>query len=122
MSGGDWQALELAVVRLLVHCGWENIQYVGGSGDKGADILAVRYNGKNNKNESYLFQVKAITSASYVGVSAINQAIVGQSYYRAKIIVVATNGEFTNSAYKRRDQLNREGFNIRLWNGSFYNS
>ena len=119
MSGGDWQALELAVVRLLVHCGWENIQYVGGSGDKGADILAVRYNGKNNKNESYLFQVKAITSASYVGVSAINQAIVGQSYYRAKIIVVATNGEFTNSAYKRRDQLNREGFNIRLWNGSF---
>lgn len=119
MSGGDWQALELAVVRLISHCGWENIQYVGGSGDKGADILAVRFNDHSKKNESFLFQVKAITSSSYVGISAINQAITGQSYYRSKIVVVATNGDFTNSAYKRRDQLNSEGFNIKLWNGNF---
>lgn len=119
MSGGDWHALELAVVRLISHCGWKNIQYVGGSGDKGADILAVRFNDRNKRNESFLFQVKAITSSSYVGVGAINQAITGQSYYRSKIVVIATNGDFTNSAYKRRDQLNNEGFNIKLWNGSF---
>jgi hypothetical protein len=44
MAGGDWRALELAVSRLLLHCGWKNIQYVGESGDKGADVLAVRAN------------------------------------------------------------------------------
>lgn len=119
MSGGDWRALELAVLRLISHCGWKNTQYVGGSGDKGADILAVRNNAKNKNDDSYLIQVKAVTSSSYVGVSAINQAITGQAYYRAKIVVVATNGEFTLSAYKRRDQLNKEGYNVKLWNGVF---
>ena len=33
MGGRDWKGLELAVFRLLEHCGWENLQYVGESGD-----------------------------------------------------------------------------------------
>ena len=44
MDGRDWKGLELAVFRLLEHCGWENLQYVGESGDMGADILGVRFN------------------------------------------------------------------------------
>ena len=40
MAGGDWRALELAVSRLLLHCGWKNIQYVGESGDKGGRCLS----------------------------------------------------------------------------------
>ena len=39
MSGEDWRALELAVARLMLHCGWTNVQDVARSGDKGADIL-----------------------------------------------------------------------------------
>lgn len=120
MAGGDWKALELAVYRLLLHCGWKNIQYVGESGDKGADLLAVRSNNNSNgSDDSYLIQVKAINSSSYVGKSAVDQAVKGQAYYKAKIVVVATNGDFTKSSYERRDELNRQGYDVRLWNGRF---
>lgn len=117
MRGNDWRALELAVVRLLSHCGWKSVQDVGGSGDKGADILAVRPSA-GNKNDTYLFQVKAVTGGGYIGVSALDQALQGQGHYGARIVVVATNGDFRKSALKRRDQLQKEGFDIRLWNGS----
>lgn len=119
MAGGDWRALELAVSRLLLHCGWKNIQYVGESGDKGADVLAVRLNPSKGVDDSYLIQVKAVNSNSYVGKSAVDQAIKGQAYYKAKVVVVATNGDFTKSAYDRRDDLNRQGYDVRLWNGKF---
>lgn len=119
MAGGDWRALELAVSRLLLHCGWKNIQYVGESGDKGADVLAVRGNPSKGVDDSYLIQVKAVNSNAYVGKSAVDQAIKGQAYYKAKVVVVATNGDFTQSAYSRRDDLNRQGYDVRLWNGKF---
>jgi len=119
MAGGDWRALELAVSRLLLHCGWRNIQYVGESGDKGADVLAVRPNLLKGVDDSYLVQVKAVNSSSYVGKSAIDQAIKGQAYYKAKVVVVATNGDFTKSAYDRRDELIDQGYDVRLWNGEF---
>ena len=119
MAGGDWRALELAVFRLLLHCGWKNIQYVGESGDKGADILAVRENSAKGADDSYLIQVKAVNSYSYVGKTAVDQAVKGQAYYKAKVVVVATNGEFTKSAYDRRDDLKRHGYDVRLWNGQF---
>jgi len=119
MQGGDWRALEHAVSRLLLHCGWKNIQYVGESGDKGADVLAVRSNPSIGCDESYLIQVKAVNASSYVGKSAIDQAVKGQAYYKAKIVVVATNGEFTRSAYKRKEELVKQGYDVRLWNGKF---
>lgn len=49
MEGNDWRALELAVVRLLSHCGWRAVQDVGRSGDKGADILAVYRSGSGKE-------------------------------------------------------------------------
>ncbi len=119
MQGGDWRTLEHAVSRILLHCGWRDIQYVGESGDKGADVLAVRYNSAKAVDDSYLIQVKAVNSNSYVGKSAVDQALKGQSYYKARIVVIATNGEFTRSAYQRRDELIKEGYDVRLWNGAF---
>lgn len=119
MQGGDWRGLELAVARLLLHSGWSHIQTVGGSGDKGADILAVRQSARSSHHETYVFQVKATTSASYIGRSAVDQALQGQAHYKAAVAIVVTNGEFTKSAYRRRDELNNNGYDIRLWNGRF---
>ena len=119
MDGNDWRGLELAIVRLLSHCGWKNVQDVGRTGDKGADILAVHPAAKNGKSDTYLIQVKAVSGGSYVGVAAINQALQGQGHYKTRVIVVATNGDFTNSAIKRRDALRKDGFDVRLWNGAF---
>ena len=119
MSGADWRALEFSVSRLLLHCGWTDVQNIGGSGDKGADILAARYNPKTSATDGYLVQVKAVSGSRYVGKPAIEQAIQGQAHYGADVAVVATNGDFTKSALLRRDELQEQGFRLRLWNGAF---
>lgn len=119
MAGEDWKALEFATHRLLSHCGWKNIQYVGESGDKGGDLLAVRYNPKLSEWESYLIQVKAVSGANYVGKGAVDQAIQGQAHYGSKIVIIATNGDFTSSAEKRKNELRAQRFDVRLWNGKF---
>lgn len=118
MQGIDWRGLELAVIRILSHCGWSAVQDVGKSGDKGADVLAVHQSG-NGEGLTYLVQVKAVSGSSYVGVTALNQALQGQGHYGTKVTVVATNGDFTLSALNRRDELREQGFDIRLWNGAF---
>ena len=64
MEGRDWRALELAVARMLLHCGWHNVQDVGQTGDKGADILAVRPSKDSPNGETYLFQVKSVSGSS----------------------------------------------------------
>ena len=89
-DGRDWKALELAVLRILEHCGWTNLQYVGESGDMGADILGVRYNPVTSENESYLFQVKAVSGDNYVDAAAVTQAVRGQGFYGTNIAVIAT--------------------------------
>ena len=119
MSGNDWRGLELAIVRLMSHGGWKNVQDIGGVGDKGADVLATRVNDNTGDTDTYLVQVKSVSGGTYVGVSAINEALQGQGHYKTKVTVVATNGNFTRSAMERRDVLRKEGFDVRLWNGVF---
>ena len=118
MSGEDWRALELAVARTMGHCGWVDIQDIARSGDKGADILAVRPV-SSGISETYLVQVKAVSSGNYVGKSAIQQAVDAQGHYGSKVIVVATNGDFHQSAHTRAKELKKHGFDVRLWNGKF---
>lgn len=119
MAGEDWRALELAVARLMTHCGWTSVQDIARSGDKGADILAVKENPKGGMAETYLVQVKAVSSGNYVGKAAIQQAIEAQGHYKSKIIIVATNGDFLDSAKARAIELKGHGFDVRLWNGAF---
>ena len=119
LQGRDWKGLELAIVRLLLHCGWKDVQYVGESGDKGADVLATKYNKKTRKIESFLFQVKSVHSDHLVGKAAIEQAVQGQAYYKTDIAVVVTNGDFTQSVRKRQIELSSQHYNVKLWNGAF---
>ncbi len=119
MDGRDWKGFELAVLRILEHCGWENLQYVGGAGDLGADILGVRYNRQAQRFDSYLFQVKAVTGGDYVATHAIDEAVSAQGFYHCRIAVVVTNGDFRPAALRRQIELNRLHFNLKLWNGLF---
>ena len=116
-SGRNWRGFERAVARLMLHLGWENVTVIGGSKDQGGDILATR---KENSGEtkSWVVQCKAITGSNYVGISAINEAVHAMSKYNTQVEVIATNGEFTNSAKARRNALIDNGFDTKLWNGA----
>lgn len=118
MSGADWWRFERAVARAVSHCGWSDVQLVGGAGDQGADLLATRQ-GPEGDVRPWVVQVKAVTGGGYIGVEAIKEAVNAMSFYGAKSAAVATNGDFTQSAIRRRNELAQNGFDIKLWNGNF---
>ena len=115
MTGTDWRAVERAVARVMSHCGWTSVRVVGSRGDGGGDVIGTRH--VNGRDYVFVVQVKAVTSPNYVGPSAIQEALAALPLYGADVAVVATNGDFTDSAMKRKDKLRSEGFDIRLWNG-----
>ncbi|KQO18066.1 DEAD/DEAH box helicase family protein [Paenibacillus sp. Leaf72] len=120
MTGLDWRALERVVARLMLLAGWRDVAVIGGSGDKGADIIGIR--DLDGKPKIWVVQVKAVIRGNYVGTPAINQVIHAMSLYNANVAVVATNGDFRDSTTKRKQDLNDHGFDLRLWNGSFLKS
>ncbi|MCC6607205.1 MAG: DEAD/DEAH box helicase family protein [Anaerolineae bacterium] len=117
LKGTDWRAVERAVARLISHCGWSSVRIIGGTGDGGGDVVGVR--NENGRRVTYVIQVKSIMGDSYVGQSAIQEVLNAMHVYDADVGVVATNGDFTQTAYLRRKQLNANGFDVRLWNGLF---
>lgn len=116
ISGRDWRGFERAVARLMLHLGWKDVTVIGGTKDQGGDILATRTE-PNGVKKSWVVQCKAITGDKYIGVSAINEAAHALSKYGTQIEAVATNGEFTESAKKRKEVLIANGFDTKLWNG-----
>lgn len=116
-SGRDWRGFERAVARLMMHLGWKDVTVIGGSKDQGGDILATRVEPSGEK-KSWVVQCKAVTGSNYIGVSAINEAAHAMSKYNTQVEVVATNGEFTQSAKTRKENLIANGFDTRLWNGT----
>ncbi|MCY4439777.1 MAG: DEAD/DEAH box helicase family protein [Deltaproteobacteria bacterium] len=94
---GPWQAFERDVARLLVCNGFDDVRLVGGSGDRGADVLGVK------KGQLWVIQCK-FTSAGYPPPSAIHEVGAAARFYRADRILVASSrpvGPGTRDAIKR---------------------
>ena len=117
MSGQSWRAFERAIARWLAHCGWTDIRVVAGTGDGGGDVLAVR--NVEGSIKKYVIQAKCVSGTNFVGKQAIKEVLEAQGIYGCDIAAIATNGNFTVSAAEWRKQLNKSGFDVRLWNGKF---
>ena len=115
--GYDWRGLERAIARLMGHIGWNDVNMIGGSGDKGGDVIATRKNG--NSIQTWVVQSKAVSGDRYIGPQAINEVVNALSYYNTDIGAVVTNGEFTKTAHTRQTNLQKNGYTIKLWNGAF---
>ncbi|QRF22265.1 hypothetical protein FY534_00125 [Alicyclobacillus sp. TC] len=117
MQGTNWRAMERVVARTMSHCGWSDVRIIGRRGDGGGDVLGKRT--VNGKEKVFVVQVKAVTGSNYVGPSAVQEALDALALYGGDIAVVATNGDFTTSARTRIKELQKYGFDCRLWNGAF---
>lgn len=117
VNGINWKGLEKAVARMMGHLGWKDVNVIGGAGDKGADILADRKEGEHVK--AWVVQSKAVSGDRYIGPKAIDEAIKALSFYDTQVAAVATNGEFTQTAMARQKQLEKNGYLLKLWNGTF---
>ena len=87
---GPWQAFERDVARLFLANGFEDIRIVGGSGDKGADILAV----KNSK--LWVVQCKHTTTSPPTS-AALDEVLVAGSAYGADRLLIATSRPASDS-------------------------
>ena len=108
LSTCGWQAFERIVARLLIHKGYSGVRVVGGSGDKGADILARSPNGKR-----WLIQAKYW--AKPVPEIEMQRTLEAARTYRANLsVIVALNGVDEKArAFQKSVQL--LGQSISVW-------
>ena len=88
---GPWQAFERCIARMLEHGGFTDVKIVGGTGDQGADVVAMQ--GSNR----WVFQAKHRASGS-IGKAAVAETFKALNAYNADIGVTATNRYFSKEA------------------------
>lgn len=101
LLSGPWQAFERDVARLLVANSFEDVRIVGGSGDKGADVLGVK------RGELWVIQCKFVTN-QYPSHRAVDEVVEAARFYEANRLVVAASRAFgpaTFAAVKRWESL-----------------
>lgn len=109
ISTCGWQSFERLISRLLIHKGFKGVRVVGGSGDRGADILAIATNGKR-----WLIQAKYWDKP--VPEVEVQRTIEAAREYHAQIsVLVAKRGVDTKAREFQRRMLS-EGKSITIWN------
>lgn len=111
IRGCGWQAFERIISRLLIHKGFAGVRVVGGSGDKGADIIALGPNGKR-----WLIQAKYWARA--VPESELQKTLEASKLYKASIsVIVALNGVDDRARLLQRSML-LQGKSLTVWGPS----
>ena len=104
---GPWQAFERDIARLLIGTGFEDVRIVGGSGDKGADIVGVK-----NK-EIWVVQCKHTTRGPPTK-AAVQEVVDAGRFYKADRLVVATSRISGGSLQVEIDRYKGLGITVEL--------
>ena len=104
---GPWKAFERDIARLLIVNGFGDVRVVGGSGDRGADVLGV----KNAK--LWVWQCKHTTSSS-PPKAAVSEVVEAARYYEADRMVVATSRPPGRGLLEEKARFERQGLKIEL--------
>ncbi|WP_276481036.1 DEAD/DEAH box helicase family protein [Paraflavitalea pollutisoli] len=114
LSKGTWQAFERGIARLLMHCGWEINELVGGSGDHGADIIAAFRDDDGNLLE-FIYQAKFSETNKPLSVDIIGDIKRAMEYYGIERGVAASNRSISESQNLRLKTLQGTGYNIQTF-------
>jgi len=104
---GPWRAFERDIGRLLVANGFDDVRIVGGSGDRGADVLGVK------NGQLWVVQAK-FTTGSPPPRDAISQVVEAGRFYRADRLVVACSRHPGASILEERDRFAKLGLKIEI--------
>lgn len=104
---GPWQAFERDVARLLIGAGFDDVRIVGGSGDKGADIVGVK------NGEIWVVQCKH-TTTSLPPKSAVQEVVDAGIYYKADRLMVATSRPAGGSLHSEIERFKRIGIVVEI--------
>ena len=81
---GPWPTFERDVARLLVCNGFEDVRLIGGTGDKGGDVLGVK------RGELWVIQCK-FTANGYPSAAAVDEVGEAARFYGGDRLYVATS-------------------------------
>ena len=104
---GPWKAFERDVARLLLVNGFEDVRLVGGSGDRGADVLGTK------NGQLWVWQCKHTTNSS-PPKSAVGQVVEAAQYYKADRMVVATSRPPGVNLLQEKKRFQRQGLAVEL--------
>lgn len=104
---GPWQAFERDVARLLIHAGFDDVRVVGGTGDRGADVLGVK------NQEIWVVQCKHTTTAPATKY-AVQEVVDAGTFYRAHRMIVATSRAVGAGIEAEIDRYRRVGIQVEL--------
>lgn len=104
---GPWQAFERDVARLLMHAGFDDVRVVGGSGDKGADVVGVK------NGEIWVVQCKHTTTAPPTK-QAVQEVVDAGTYYGANRMLLATSRAIGGGVQSEIERFGRVGINVEL--------
>jgi superfamily II DNA or RNA helicase/Holliday junction resolvase len=107
LLNGPWQAFERDVARLLVANGFEDVRLVGGSGDKGADVLGVK------GGELWVVQCKFVTN-QYPSPSAVEEVVEASRFYQADRLIVAASRSFGPATFSAVNRWASLGIKVEL--------
>jgi superfamily II DNA or RNA helicase len=108
LLGGGPRRFNLAIQRLLLHLGFDDVRIIDGAGDGGGDILAHR------GAESFVFQCKWTTGAT-IGRDAVDEVEAARTRYGSQRAVVVTNATPDGAAQKRASALADVGSKTEFW-------
>jgi predicted helicase len=107
LLNGPWQAFERDVARLLVANGFRDVRVVGGSGDKGADVLGVK------NGELWVVQCKFVTN-QYPSPSAVDEVVEASRFYEANRLMVAASRSFGPATFASVKKWSSLGIKVEL--------
>jgi superfamily II DNA or RNA helicase len=107
LLNGPWQAFERDVARAFIFSGFHDVRIVGGSGDMGADVVAVK------QGVVWVVQCK-YTSTSSPPKAAVEEVITASRYYGAHQLALATSRPAGKALADELAQAERRGFKVHL--------
>lgn len=104
---GPWQAFERDIARLMLNNGFDDVRLVGGTGDRGADVLGVK------GGELWVFQCKHTTSSS-PPKGAAEEVIEAARFYKAQRMVVAVSRLPSEGFHDEITKYRRHGLKVEV--------
>lgn len=105
---GPWQAFERDVARLFLQNGFKSVRIVGGTGDGGADVLAIHPSGA-----LWVTQCK-FTQRGTPSLAAVDEIINAGRIYGAAKLVIATSRPASSGMVRRVEKERSFGLDIEL--------
>ena len=101
-----WQYFERAIARLFIHRGHKYVELVGGTGDKGADVIVTNFEG------DFVVQVKYSKTNKDLSQDIVGDVVRAMDYYDIKKGICMSNRPLGSGQITKMKTFQNSGYDI----------